>query len=153
MAFFVGAAAGRYRHMKSIICVSFMHNQTGRLYVLHDLSRIHNLGHKNGLIRVHFREFCFGFTFWDTKTAENVTLFVNRAAHAKRGPAPRRKQAPKAVWNGQEVIDYLTPKSSSPYVGNGQYSAAVSSSSLSQFARSASIAGIISSLILSASTS
>jgi hypothetical protein len=28
-----------------------------------------------------------------------------------RGPAPRRKQVPKAVWNGQV---YLTPKSSSP---------------------------------------
>ena len=71
-------------------------------------------------------------------------------AHTIRGPAPRRKQVPKAVWNGQV---YLTPKRSSPYVGNGQYSAAVSSSSLSQFARRASIAGIISSLILSASTS
>ena len=111
MAFFVGAAAGRYRHMKSIICVSFMHNQTGRLYVLNDLSRIHNLGHKNGLIRVHFREFCFGFTFWDTKTAENVTLFVNRAAARKKeDPLPEGNRPPKRYGTGKRLSITLLRK-------------------------------------------
>lgn len=103
--------SGRYRHMKSIICVSFMHNQTGRLYVLHDLSRIHNLGHENGLIRVHFREFCFGFTFWDTKTAENVTLFVNRAsARKKEDLLPEGNRPPKRYGTGKKLSITLLRK-------------------------------------------
>ena len=149
----MGAAAGRYRHMKSIICVSFMHNQTCKLYVLLDLSRIHDFSHENGQ---NVRRICNNLKICRNLTRKKQIRESFRescSSTQKRGPASRRKQAPKAVWNGQEVIDYLTPKSSSPYVGNGQYSAAVSSSSLSQFARSASIAGIISSLILSACTS
>ena len=88
-----------------------MHNQTGRLYVLLDLSRIHNLGHKNGLIRVHFREFCFGFTFWDTKTAENVTLFVNRAAARKKEDLlPEGNRPPKRYGTGKRLSITLLRK-------------------------------------------
>ena len=62
-------------------------------YLIKDRTKaVHVLGHVLGQIRVPFREYRAGFTFWDTIFADYVSRFVNRFAFCDTRIQMRKKK-------------------------------------------------------------